>query len=109
MNVATISKVNIPKYEVGGFPEDGLFFANHNEMVGQFSNGKTAVANNEQIVAGIREGVKAAVAEALAPYLSDIADSNREIAEKDTSFTVDGRELVKAITEREARNGFSFT
>ena len=109
VNVATISKVNIPKYEVGGFPEDGLFFANHNEMVGQFSNGKTAVANNEQIVAGIREGVKAAVAEALAPYLSDIADSNREIAEKDTSFTVDGRELVKAITEREARNGFSFT
>lgn len=109
VNVATISKVNIPKYEVGGFPEDGLFFANHNEMVGQFSNGKTAVANNDQIVAGIREGVKAAVAEALAPYLSDIADSNREIAEKDTSFTVDGRELVKAITEREARNGFSFT
>ncbi len=109
VNVATISKVNIPKYEVGGFPEDGLFFANHNEMVGQFSNGKTAVANNEQIVAGIREGVKAAVAETLAPYLSDIADSNREIAEKDTSFTVDGRELVKAITEREARNGFSFT
>ena len=109
VNVATISKVNIPKYEVGGFPEDGLFFANHNEMVGQFSNGKTAVANNEQIVAGIREGVKAAVAEALAPYLSDIADSNREIAGKDTSFTVDGRELVKAITEREARNGFSFT
>ena len=109
VNVATISKVNIPKYEVGGFPEDGLFFANHNEMVGQFSNGKTAVANNEQIVAGIREGVKAAVAEALTPYLSDIADSNREIAEKNTSFTVDGRELVKAITEREARNGFSFT
>lgn len=109
VNVVTISKVNIPKYEVGGFPEDGLFFANHNEMVGQFSNGKTAVANNEQIVAGIREGVKAAVAEVLAPYLSDIADSNREIAEKDASFTVDGRELVKAINEREARNGFSFT
>lgn len=109
VNVATISKVNIPKYEVGGFPEDGLFFANHNEMIGQFSNGKTAVANNEQIVAGIREGVKAAVAEVLAPYLSDIADSNREIAEKDTSFTVDGRELVRAINEREARNGFSFT
>ena len=109
VNVATISKVNIPKYEVGGFPEDGLFFANHNEMVGQFSNGKTAVANNEQIVAGIREGVKAAVAEVLTPYLSDIADSNREIAEKDASFTVDGRELVKAINERESRNGFSFT
>lgn len=41
----------------GGFPEDGIFYANHNELVGQFSNGKTAVANNKQIVEGIREGV----------------------------------------------------
>lgn len=109
VNVATISKVNIPKYEVGGFPEDGLFFANHNEMVGQFSNGKTAVANNEQIVAGIREGVKAAVTEALAPYLSEIADNTRETAEKDASINVDGRELVNAINNRISRNGFSFT
>lgn len=42
-------------YATGGFPEDGLFFANHNELVGQFSNGKTAVANNEQITTGIEE------------------------------------------------------
>lgn len=99
----------IPAFEVGGFPEDGLFFANHNEMVGEFSNGKTAVANNEQIVAGIMEGVKAAVTEALAPYLSDIADNTRETAEKDMSINVDGRELVTAINSRISRNGFSFT
>ena len=42
-------------YAAGGFPEDGLFFANHNELVGQFSNGRTAVANNEQITTGIEE------------------------------------------------------
>ena len=48
---------SIPKYATGGFPEDGLFFANSGEMVGQFSNGKTAVANNEQIVTGITQGV----------------------------------------------------
>ena len=104
-----ISHVTIPAYEVGGFPEDGLFFANHNEMVGQFSNGRTAVANNEQIVAGIRDGVKAAVTEALAPYLSEIADNTRETAEKDASINVDGRELVNAINNRISRNGFSFT
>ena len=108
-NIKPIHLPSIPMYEVGGFPEDGLFFANHNEMVGQFSNGRTAVANNEQIVAGIREGVKAAVTEALAPYLSDIADTNREIAEKDASINVDGRELVNAIYNRISRNGFSFT
>ena len=36
----------IPQYKKGGFPEDGLFYANHTELVGKFSNGQTAVANN---------------------------------------------------------------
>lgn len=45
-------------FATGGFPEDGLFFANHNELVGKFTNGKTAVANNEQIVSGIASGVR---------------------------------------------------
>ena len=108
-HIKPITLERIPMYEVGGFPEDGFFFANHNEMVGQFSNGRNAVANNEQIVAGIREGVKAAVTEALAPYLSEIADNTRETAEKDASINVDGRELVNAINNRISRNGFSFT
>lgn len=59
-------EVNIPQYDTGGFPEDGMFMANHNEMVGQFANGKTAVANNEQIVEGIRQGVYDAVTAAMA-------------------------------------------
>lgn len=50
-----------PAYATGGFPEDGLFFANSGEMVGKFTNGKTAVANNDQIVAGITEGVYGAM------------------------------------------------
>ena len=40
-----------------------MFFANHNELVGKFSNGKTAVANNEQIVSGIENGVYGAMSE----------------------------------------------
>lgn len=48
-------QIELPKYSVGGFPEDGLFMANHNELVGKFSNGKTAVANNAQITQGIEE------------------------------------------------------
>lgn len=48
-------KVKWPEYATGGFPEDGLFYANHNELVGQFNNGKTAVANNMQIQDGIEE------------------------------------------------------
>lgn len=53
------------KFAGGGFPEDGLFYANHSELVGKFSNGKTAVANNEQIVAGISAGVESGVIRAM--------------------------------------------
>lgn len=76
--VPTVHLSRIQAFETGGFPEDGLFFANHEEMVGQFSNGKTAVANNSQIVEGIKAGVKSAVSEALTPYLSQIAQNTSE-------------------------------
>lgn len=58
---------HIASFKDGGFPdgEDGLFYANHNEIVGKFSNGKTAVANNDQIVEGIRQGVYDAVRSAM--------------------------------------------
>lgn len=51
------SMISLPRFKKGGFPEDGLFFANHNELVGKFNNGKTAVANNTQIITGIKQGV----------------------------------------------------
>lgn len=60
----SLPKISVAWYATGGFPEDGLFMANHNELVGQFSNGKTAVANNEQITAGIERAVRNALREA---------------------------------------------
>ena len=59
----SISLGKIPTFSIGGFPEDGLFMANHNELVGQFSNGKTAVANNQQITDGIAIAVQNANSE----------------------------------------------
>ncbi len=55
LGTSKISLGVIPTFSTGGFPEDGLFMANHGELIGQFSNGKTAVANNQQIVAGIED------------------------------------------------------
>jgi hypothetical protein len=57
--------MQFPMYEKGGFPEDGMFFANHSEMVGQFANGRTAVANNEQITDGIERAVYRAMSEVM--------------------------------------------
>ena len=62
----------IPTYQTGGFPEDGFFMANHNELVGQFANGRTAVANNEQIVKGIAEGVGPVVYAAMKQAISEM-------------------------------------
>lgn len=64
---ATIPHLNISWYAQGGFPQEGdLFFANERgaEMVGSM-NGRTAVANNDQIVEGIRQGVFEAVSAAM--------------------------------------------
>ena len=52
-------------YATGGFVEEGPFYANRGEIIGKFSNGRTAVANNEQIVEGIKRGVYEAVYEAM--------------------------------------------
>lgn len=109
LNISNVSFGRIPHFSVGGFPEDGLFYANHNELVGQFSNGKTAVANNEQITEGIKQGVREAVAEILTPYLAEIAQNTRETADKDFDVSLDGRTLLDGLNQRNVRNGYSFT
>lgn len=63
---------DIPAHANGGFVEDGLFFANSGEMVGKFTNGRTAVANNDQIVRGIQQGVYSA----MMAYNTQVGGSN---------------------------------
>lgn len=91
-------KIKLPKltYAQGGFPEDGLFFANHNEMVGRFSNGKTAVANNAQIVDGIQAGVYNAVTSAL-------ANSNSGSSYISNEIIVDGETIARSITKAQEK------
>lgn len=89
-------------FKDGGFPEDGFFFANHNELVGQFSNGKTAVANNEQIVEGISEGVAAANREQNT-LLREQNSLLRELLQKDSSIPVST--IVKAFNQKNRRDG----
>lgn len=93
---------NIPAHAEGGFPEDGLFFANHNELVGQFSNGKTAVANNGQIVEGISQGVESANEE----QNSLLREQNRllrMLLEKRS--TIDVTTITNAMSRKNQRDG----
>lgn len=87
-------------YATGGFPEDGLFFANHSEMVGKFSNGKNAVANNEQIVEGIKRGVSEAMNES-----NGNGGGTWIIQVVDTDGNVKGEKIVTAAERKNRRDG----
>lgn len=63
MKLGKIGK--FPSYATGGFPEDGWFRASHGEIMGQFDNGQSVVANNYQITEGISEAVYNAVSAAI--------------------------------------------
>ena len=98
----SIPEVTIPwrmsAFANGGFPETGqLFLANEAgaEMVGSIGN-RTAVANSDQIIAGIESGVASAVSAVLAPYLSQIENNTRTTANKDFSVNIGDREIAKA-------------
>lgn len=77
-------------YATGGFPEDGLFMANRGELVGQFSNGRTAVANNQQISQGIYQAVLQAM---------------RDSGGNNISVQIDGQELARVISKKQNNFG----
>lgn len=87
-----VSTSGIRGYATGGFPEDGLFFANHSELVGKFSNGQTAVANNAQIISGIESGVERGVARAM----SGVYGGGSQVL----TVELDGREIYRSVVSQ---------
>lgn len=95
-------KIHLPTFATGGFPEDGLFMANHHELVGSFNNGKTAVANNGQIIAGIETGVYAAVSKAM----SQNNGGSQYIANE---IIVDGDVIARTVSKAQDRQNRRFS
>jgi len=94
-------------YANGGFPEDGLFMANHGELVGKFANGKTAVANNEQIVEGIRQGVRDANSDEVR-LLREQNDLLRALLEKEGTVEIPLASITSAMQRKNQRDGGTF-
>lgn len=99
-------RVTIPTgigfYADGGFPDTGqLFMARESgpEMVGRMGR-RTAVANNDQIVAGIEAGVTNALAKVLAAQGSGMGGSRAQRVE--IPLYVGRRELARAVYEGNA-------
>lgn len=95
-------KIDLPKFARGGFPEDGMFLANHSELVGRFSNGKTAVANNAQIIDGIANGVYQATVRAN-------AQNNGNGKYISNTIVVDGEVIARTVTKAQERQNFRYS
>jgi len=97
---STTSYADIHGRATGGFPDEGeLFMARENgipELVGQWGN-KGAVANNEQIIEGIKQGVFEAVMQA-----NSASESHGEQVWK-----VDGEVMARIVSKYQRFNAIS--
>lgn len=85
----------LPTYSTGGFPEDGLFMANHGELVGKFNNGKTTVANNEQITTAFAQAITNTLAPAIYAAVSQAVSENQ--SQQTGDVYLDGTKLTTTI------------
>ena len=107
IEAGSINLGKVPTFATGGFPEDGLFMANHKELVGKFANGKTAVANNDQITQGIADAVYPAVYNAVSAAINN--NEGQSYGTPEIRVFVGDRELtdiaIDGINERTRRTG----
>lgn len=88
----------IPLLASGGYVDEGQMFIAREagpEMVGTM-NGRTAVANNDQIVEGISQGVYSAVLSAMSQSSNNTASVN---------VYLDGKQITAAVEKRQRERG----
>lgn len=86
----SVTPGKVKKYASGGFVEEGPFYMNHGEIIGKFSNGRTAVANSNMITDGIENATYRAMTEAL-------SSQNANRGNGSVVLNVNGREFMRAI------------
>ena len=94
------------QFASGGFPETGqLFIAREAgaEMVGNIGR-RTAVANNDQIVAGIASGVATANSESNS-LLREQNSLLRAMLEKESGVYIDGKKVTKSVEKHKKEMG----
>lgn len=97
LQIDEVAKISIPRFASGGYPDEGsLFIARERgaEMVGSIG-GRTAVANNDQIVEAIQRGV----------YEAEMAA--RSQGGGDTYVYIDSDEVSSRIEKRKRESGMS--
>lgn len=95
-----IPYIDVKWYAQGGFPANGEFFVANEagpEMIGRIGN-RNAVANNDQIVEAISEGVYSAVVSAM----SAAGNGSQEI-----NVYLDGRKVTANVEKHQRERGAS--
>lgn len=104
--IPTITLSRITKFETGGYPETGQMFIAREagaELVGNIGR-KTAVVNNEQIVASVSRGV----AEANSEQNSLLREQNsllRSLLEKESGVYIDGKKVTASVEKHQRERG----
>lgn len=103
--------IEIPAYAGGGFPPVGqLFIARENgpEMVGDIG-GRTAVANNDQIIEGIAGGVRDGneeVINAIYAMTQQLINAIRENGDK--AVYLDNKRVSAAVSDMQSRHNLMY-
>lgn len=106
VNEVKFKRVNVPTYAEGGFPDTGQMFIAREagaELVGNIGR-RTAVVNNEQIVASVSAGVAEANSEQTA-LLKEQNALLRALLEKESSVRIDGKDLTKSVEKYQRERG----
>ena len=92
---------DISQFKNGGLVEDGLFTMNKGEVMGTFDDGTSIVANNQQIISGIKQGVYQAVSQAMTN--SGTSD------DRPIDIYIDGEKVFQATKKNAKRHGLAFS
>lgn len=93
----SLGRIDVSGYALGGFPEDGWFRASHGEIMGQFDNGQSVVANNYQITEGIADAVYPAVYNAVSSAMRNNGGFSGNIT---IQVNLDGDVVYRDIIKR---------
>ena len=97
---------SVDYYANGGFPTTGeMFIARENginEMVGRIGN-HSAVANNDQIVAGIQSGVEAAMMNVMMAFAGNMGNGNNETPIIENVIKCDSETLYRSVQKGKGR------